>query len=252
MANVRFMCQNSINADDTTITASSENPDYPKENLLKQNPNDKWKATSSSANLQLYNGGNAIGVNALIILNHNLTGTITLEGDNSASPVTPAYSQNISVSDDIIIYFLSSYTAYDYWDIKNLSGAGGANVEIGHIYLGQTIDLDRNCTPFEPIKRDPTDFHIDRYGSIPSIEEMDQYVELPLFFGSINSGDKNHFETIRDAVGRKKWFYVCTNPGEASLHTVTYYVRMMKDWEIKPKGNAENVWTLEMPLEEIR
>lgn len=123
------------------ITPSSEDADYPAENLIDLQAAKVFRAAAAGAITILIDFGSAVAADTVAIINHNLAAgaTITLKADNSSPPTTtrvsPAYRQHDiwgAFTDPSVRYYLLT-----------LSGAGSSPVQIGQLLIGNRVALPR-------------------------------------------------------------------------------------------------------------
>jgi hypothetical protein len=92
--------------------------------------------------------GSARAIQALILMDHNLTlnATITLKGNNAdAGWGSPLFSESVTWAADKILHYLSATQTYRYWQIEIADGSNSDNyIEIGELFLGPYMELTRN------------------------------------------------------------------------------------------------------------
>lgn len=109
-------------------------------------------ADSDAENTITIDLGSAQEVKALILYDHNLTGTATiiLDGDaaatfDSGGGGAPQFHEHVTWADDKILHYLSTATTKRYWRLKiqDADNADDYN-EIGELFLGSYLDLSHN------------------------------------------------------------------------------------------------------------
>ena len=145
--NVRFIYGHFTDA--VTVTASTEDADFPAENAVDLNRRTQWKATDEAAETLTVDLGAATLVTGLFVGNHNMkaliddSGVCQLRGstdDFSASDVL--VKALVPTNDDD--YYATFSNTFRYWRLS-LDNTGGTLLpEIGVFYLGTAITLDNN------------------------------------------------------------------------------------------------------------
>jgi len=146
--NTRLLYENLIDLSGVTIAASSEGSDLPASNVAHPFPSRVWRTgTSTAAEWVKFDLGSAKAVGAVVIYNHDLTGSdtlIRLQGNSSDSWDTPAVSITLVWAEDVIKYFLPAAQTYRYWRVTFTKSASGETRDVGRIYLGPVVVLDED------------------------------------------------------------------------------------------------------------
>jgi len=131
-----------------TVTASSNNSDFPVSNLLNYDNQSRWIAATGSNDMWVQLSlGSALAVNRIIIDRHNfdvvmVSGSIKLRcADNAAftTNVTTITTFATSSSDVLVTDLTSTYTK-QYWRIY-YSGVAQSPPYIGNIFLGTPVRI---------------------------------------------------------------------------------------------------------------
>lgn len=135
-----YIATNLISAS-ASITASSEDSAYPKENLYgKQSPN-VFRSQSKTSLTLLIGFSTAVQADTIALINHNLTASasLKLEADDSASPTTdvgfPAYRQ-------YNLWKAFTLTSKRYW-LLTITDNNPNYIQIGQLLLGLRVALPR-------------------------------------------------------------------------------------------------------------
>jgi len=207
MSNILFLFDNIF--DLATLTESSQDSDFPAENLQNPFRSKVWKTASGVGNANLViNHGSAKAVTAIALVNYDWASapsTLDLEfnatdewGDPSATEaltwlVNPSVYGNPSI---IIKTFASK--SYQY---NRLNVAHGSQWEIGRIFLG---------TYFEPTKDyihertekiiDPSSVNLTIDGQ-EHVDEMTKYREKEIIFRISSYLQYQYFQQIFNEIG---------------------------------------------------
>jgi len=126
---------------DSTILASSENPNYLAANM--QNPilSKVYRSTADSTTIKISTN---ITASFCAILGHNFTSTvvITLQGNDTDAWGSPSFEETISYRSDMCILQFTE-ADYNYWRVVITDDDSSADgyIEIGSIYLGTFIQM---------------------------------------------------------------------------------------------------------------
>lgn len=127
--------------DDATITPSTEDSDYPAENLYDRQAAKVFKCTSLTTLTILIDFGAAIAANSIGIINHNFTSgvSISLKADNFSPPTTvrvsPAYRQY-----DIWAPFTDPAARYF---LLTITDTNTEELQIGQLVIATRVALPR-------------------------------------------------------------------------------------------------------------
>lgn len=139
---MKFFFDNLI--DTSTIGSSSENSNFPDDNVAHDFRSRPWRTdTSSAAEWIKFDLGAAQTVTALILLDHNLqsgdTG-ITLEANSADSWGSPAFSQAITWNSGTILQIFT-IQSYRYWRLTFTKDSASESRDIGRIFLGRSTSV---------------------------------------------------------------------------------------------------------------
>lgn len=252
-SNIRFMYDNLWDLSAATLTASSEESEFPASNTQHIWHTRHWRSTGIASTEWLkIDLGSAQGIDVLIIKYHNLrTGgstTLKLQGNATDSWGSPSYDQSITVTSNTIIFFLPSTETYRWWRITILdTGNPDGYFRIGRPFLGSYFEPSRNYV--QPHNKQRIDPSVKRYstGGQVSICEREKYILIPYNFASIITSEVSDFITVWDTVGQSIPYFVCEIP-DSDPYLTTYYILNSDSWpieEIYTKGalqiNAETM-----------
>lgn len=136
-----FCYQNHLETAGITITASSEETDFPKENAYDWRTDDWWKPTSAATSTLTADMGAGVDADYAMIFAHDLHtqgATIKFQHstDNFGSDVQTVFTKTPTTSAPIIVPFTSVNKRY--WRFE-ISGASAAQ-SIGVLAFGERLD----------------------------------------------------------------------------------------------------------------
>lgn len=131
-------------AKNASITASTENAQYPVSNIIDDRRTKVYRSTSNSDNI-VFDFGSAESVDAVCIAPNWQTGfgftAITIEANTADSWGAPAFSQAFSFDStyETGITELSSTQSYRYWRLVITSSLGYC--ELANVFIGPKVDI---------------------------------------------------------------------------------------------------------------
>ncbi len=145
---MRLMWDNEI--DNMTISAATENSNYPAENVADQRLSKVYRSTDDEDEWILFDAGpgNTINPTAVLIAAHNITAaaTITIQGNATDSWGAPTVSETVTHDDETMVLFFTG-AALRYWRLFVDDPTNpDTRIEIGRVFLGTYLALP----PIEP------------------------------------------------------------------------------------------------------
>ena len=145
--------------DSGTVTASSENPIYPIENVQVARLAKPWQTIAVTGVNAVVDLGSALAVNTVAIIGHTITtsATLNIEANSSDSWGSPSWSTSLTALSNMILKYLDASQTYQYWrfTIEDVSAAS-AYINIGRLWLGTYRQMDTAST---------VDFNVRKYRS---------------------------------------------------------------------------------------
>jgi len=193
------------------ITASTEATNYGKANLVDSVHSTCWRSTGVSSESLLIDFGEAQAVDTIALGNHNFLGELT-KLELQYGTTDSCADGYVNLLDDItetdfIKFFFS--VSYRYWKLV-IEGADDITYyEIGELWLGVHVELDKNPLP-----------QIDPYDKEYVVQErglnsynLYGYIDWPLKWGSYNNAD-NHTKLLAlyNTVKLAKPFWIMLDP----------------------------------------
>lgn len=214
------------------LTPSSENENYPIENIQHIHRSKVFRTTGiTSENIVIdFGNGNTYIGQSLIISKHNLTSsvTITLQGNATDAWGAPTFSAVVSTlmeynTDTIIIDNTTATTAFRFWRIVIADATNpDTYLEIGRIFLGQGLDVDKSISDsFSEVYTDTTQTEFSVTGQ--AFSDRGYYSrEYDLFFPWWNETMKSLIITMFKSVGKYKPVFFAIDKNNLDKIAVIY------------------------------
>lgn len=214
---IKIVYINHVDQSYATLTASTEAPFYPVENIQDPRTTKKWRATSTSGNV-VFNFGSAKDVDTIIVRGDAFTGreftsTLTIEAHTSDSWGTPAFSTTLTFSDthNIGIKILDTVQSYRYWRIV---GSNSSSFGLSNVCLGESFIPARNITTnFDFEERDLSRSAMNDNGQKFFIQENRKSF-CGFDFKFLTKEQIDEFMTMFDEVGKTKPIWVIPDNAE--------------------------------------
>lgn len=131
-------------AETAAVSVTSENPNYPKENLQDTRLAKRFRTTQDSAQRIVF-GAAAANITATyaVVLGHNVSdsATINIEGNATDSWGSPTFSQAMTKQGDVYIAEFTS-AAFDFWSIEIDDPTNPDNhIEVGFVFIGISLQM---------------------------------------------------------------------------------------------------------------
>jgi len=247
---VRFMYNNLW--DGGTLTASSEDSEFPASNTQHHWWKKYWKSTGVSGEWLKIDLGSAQDIKAFAIKYHNFTtgATLKIQANSSDSWTSPPVDETLNITSDVIVKFWSSAQNYRWWRIY-IDDAGNSDgyLLVGRVFLGGHVELSRVYSyGFEFQYIDPSGIIFSSNGQIAT-NQKDRYKRFSYNFRGLTSTDKSNLETIFDSVGQSIPYFFCADSSSPSSNT--YYVLNTTPWVVANMPDSDK-YELRLELEEAR
>lgn len=251
MQNIKFCWDNLWDSDATTRTASSAASGFPLSNIKHRWHTRVWRATGDAAEWVLMDLGSPMDIKAFILKEHNFTdaATVKIQGNAADAWGAPSVDVTISITDDKLVKIWETAQTYRWWRVSMADGANpDTYVKIGRIFLGNFFEPTVNFTRrFLMQLKDPSVKTRSTGGQI-SVNSKPHYKAFGYEFQDVESPDNETFETIFDAVGQSKPYFIVQ---DADLPAKTYYVQNLSDWDIVHVA-LDIFYKLNIEVEEMR
>lgn len=127
-------------ATSATLTATTENSDYPVENIQDIRTTKVFRSTDDAAERIVFDG--QATASYCVIVNHNLSSsaTIKIEGNDTDSWGSPSLSETMTYNSGMIIKSFTEAT-YNYWSIYIDDNNSDGYIEIGFVFIGTYLQM---------------------------------------------------------------------------------------------------------------
>ena len=250
MSSAQFFFENIFDA--ATLTASSEDSDFPASNLQHPFRTKVWRtsgATAGTANLVI-DHGSAKAVTAIILANYNWTeapGTFDLEFHTSDSWGAPSATVDLTsvfaATPDsfgnrnvILSTFASKSYRYNRLNIVYSPGAVPTDWDLGRIFLGTYFEptYDYLYEHYERIV-DPS-YIGSSVGGQEHVDEISKYREKEISFVAQTYAQWRLFQDVVNEVGFSKDLFVAFDPDNYP-NEMTWYCKMTGFDQVKTSGH---------------
>jgi hypothetical protein len=252
MANLRFLWNNLIDVAD--LSASSEDPDYPIENVANELFLKAWRSTGIDESICVDLSASGItnrSVRAFVLKYHNLD---LVSGDDysiqasdldlcgSLDPASGDLDDPFTPTDDVVIGFFDTAQIFDYWRFilsSVASKASGDYQRIGRIFLGDYFEPAYDISiPPEVVEVDESEILSTRQGQ-DYANVVTPYEIVTYYWKALRSADIARMKEIYQEVGKHKPFFICEDADQSGgAHLVTRYVKNVESWTFSPVVNG--------------
>lgn len=215
---IKFFYYNLVNQPATVITPSSQNVQFPAENLKHDFRTKVFRATTASASV-VFDFITTEPVDSILIASHTLNGfgfngALTIEANATNTWGSPAFSTTLTPNHEFGFgaTILESPESYRYWRV---SGVGSTYFELGKIFIGSQYIPQRNIgIGFTFDSEDQSSYSETRYGQ-RFIDELPSRNNIRGQINLINKENVDPFFDFINYVGRKRPFWcILNNSGE--------------------------------------
>lgn len=196
MSDVRFI-RNFVTNDEVTLTASTEDSEFPVSNLKDQVRSKVWRTTSATSQSVIIDLQTAEEIDSFAVLFRadqpiklSNSPTLTLEASGSPDFTSPLLSQTVSLDDDngVITHFFATTQEHRYWRFVMDDAANAYGYfEISNIVLSSSLKLDIGVgvgfkwSLLDQTDVSRTDFGQRFYDVKPQMKEFDFTIPLSVF-----------------------------------------------------------------------
>ena len=237
----------------TTITPLSENPTYPCSTALQDTRLSRlYRSIGVASENIVFDFASAKACTNIVILGHNFTAgaTITIQANSSNSWGSPAYSQALTVADDIAYTFAATKT-YRYWRLTMVDASNTAGyLEVAYIFIGGALTLP-GVDPMCKIPRySSADYTRSVSGQLYGNTRI-QWRQATVSFPCITNTEKGYIETLFGYVDKVTPFVLMVWENDLDKEPLIY-CHLTKDLEWAKTSTNGITWALEMSFEEVK
>jgi len=254
MSNIQFMWNNLL--DQATLTASSEDSDFPASNLQNPFRTKVWTTagtTPGTANLVIDHGA-ATAVTAVVLINYSWSvapGTLNLEFNATDAWGAPSATESLTWADTpdtygnpcaIIKTFASKSYRYNRLNVVNAAG----DWDLGRMYIGTYFEptRDYNYQYAEEIP-DPA-MMSSSVGGQDHADEIEKYRQRKFGFKPTTYSQYRLFQQVYNTVGITKDLFIAFDPTNYA-NELTMYGKLTEF-----RHSKDVVWSIDMGFKESR
>ena len=251
MKRIRFLYDNLF--DSSTITVSSEDTDWPKENLQDHRHTLFWQSTGVSDEWIKWDLGSAKDVKAFVLKYHNFTSgaTVKIQANSSDSWTSPPLDVTLSIVSGAMQKMWDTPQSYRWWrlymdDDSNSDGY----LRVGRIFCGlwKSPSVNFNWRRpwsqiFSATRRQASG------GQIIARKKANTRKEWRYRFGFLTLSDVAIFEDIGDKCGLHKPFFIVEDADDAD-NTLYYVWNMMERYDYEPQDPLHTRFALNLDVRE--
>lgn len=216
-----------------TLTAATEDADFPKENAQNELRTKIYKSTDLTDEWLVFDLGAADTVDAIAIINHNfndftsVTPTIKFQGHTSDSWGAPDIDETLTVVDGIIVGYITGGSKR-YWRVSMTGGSGSETTyNIGRIMFGARMQTAKSYDiGFQRGINDFTNTSQTVGGQLYS-DFKEKFESFSLTFSMISTTDRDKLiamaENNRTA---KNLVWTLDTTDTATINATTYYGKL--------------------------
>jgi len=258
---IRFLATNLW--DTATLTESSEASGFPSTNTQTRHFLEHWRSTGLTAEWLKVDLGADTVVRAIAIRYSNLRvgDSLSIQAQTAANgddwDGDPALTLDVAititatmVAKGLIVYnWETAPTACRYFRLLMTATAHpDGYIRAGRIYLGTFVEPDRDYDKdFEVEDIDPSVI-VGSATNVKYVNELPTFKRIHLNFSSMSAADAAKMETLRDALGRRKAFFVELDPA-GDLQGDSFYVSCTSGWRIRHIYGGQ-LYSMPLVLEE--
>lgn len=242
-------------AEDATITASSEDADYPVEFTQNIWPTLAHRTTGVSAEWWKWNVSPSIKPEYFAFCGHNFqdTAILYLEANDSDAWGAPPFKEAVhfTAGTTTLVHKVGSLGAapgYDWWRFTAADdGNADGYLSAGYAYLGGYFEFDYDFYKKYPIFSDPSPKQYSDGGQMSATTKT-KFRKFAYEFDAVSAADYSTLWTIFQTIGTSKPFFIIEDPDD--LSSGVYYVEGISDWQFGPI--VKGVFNLKIEVQEMR
>ena len=242
-------------AEDATITASSEDADYPVEFTQNIWPTLAHRTTGVSAEWWKWNVSPSIKPEYFAFCGHNFqdTAILYLEANDSDAWGAPPFKEAVhfTAGTTTLVHKVGSLGAapgYDWWRFTAADdGNADGYLSAGYAYLGGYFEFDYDFYKKYPIYSDPSSKQYSDGGQMSACTKT-KFRKFAYEFDAVSAADYKTLWTIFQTVGTSKPFFIIEDPDD--LSDGVHYVEGVSDWQFVPI--VKGIFDLKIEVQEMR
>jgi len=262
---VRFMHDNLW--DKGTLTASSEQDEFPAANTQHRWHHKTWRSENVTGSEWLkVDLGSAQDVRCFILKHHWFlpSATVRIQANTTDSWSSPPLDVSLEVCEPLIpiVKFWDAAKSYRWWrvlmtaDYDNLEFRGDKDAvpycskffRVGRVYLGDWWTPSKNFADAHVLAEVDESRKFVTSAGQTAVYKVVKYKKASYVFRFMTESDVALFKTMFDAVGTSVPLFICEN--EQYWWRQTYYCLLLDGIEVAYEGN--NLYTVTLSLETMR
>lgn len=232
--------------DDYTITAATENANYPASNIQDPRLSRYTRTTALSSQTWDIDTTTAIQPDTIVIDNHNITSgaTIQIRASVNSDYSTTDFSATITHDSGTMIKFFTPGSTYRYWRLFITDAANtDLYIKMGRVFMGNYLQLTPSSKiPFDDARETTSKTYFSQTNQVYGNEGED-YIIRNYEFSSISSTMRDSIDTFQNTVDVVYPFYFVNTDEDYSVFPVLYCVLQSKI-NFKAVGNSQFTYTM--------
>lgn len=236
-------------ATSATLSATTEDSDYPVENIQDIRTKKVYRSTDDDDERIVFSG--SATASYVVILNHNFTSgsTIKIEGNNTDSWGSPSFSETITYNSGIMIHSFTEAT-YSFWSLS-IDNASNPDtyIEVGFVFIGTYLQMPK-------MKRDQTlPKNVDTYQKIGRGGNVFgginyNYRNFGVNFNYLTNTQRQSINTMFETVGDVTPIILLPWT-DRTFEDYIYCVISQKTLPFKRTDSQNKPWSLSMNFREV-
>jgi len=229
--------------DASPIIASSEQTNFPKENIIQPFRSKSWRSAEGSLTSQYlrFDCGYQVRPTAFFLVNEQRgiqlspKASIQLQGCNDGNWTTPEVDETIDWHESLITKFMSPYIgSCRFWQVLISDSNNIENfLEIGNLFLGESVDFESTDVKFgwEDAKIDDSE-RVVSDGNEPWFDVKTQRDRWTFDLEYMTKAERDNLNELFRDVGQHKPFYLHLDPDlkiSDDQSELTRYVRFASE-----------------------
>jgi len=250
---MKFWCENELDGSNVVLSASSEDSEWPVENLQNEHRRKVFTTGDSNADEWITaDFGAPVSFNSLIVFAHNLEQTdsnLYVQAHSSPSWGSPEVDEEVTWASGAIVHEFSATKTYQYARFKFTKNDAGETRSIGRIFFGmkQTF-TDPDWNGYKVKKKDLTRLSWS-VGHLPYANIKGKYREISIRVSGYEYTEKQQYDVLEDYSGiGKSMFLQVTDDGDFTEY-IYGYLRDLNQHEVEGQ-DSESVWKTSIEFEE--
>lgn len=237
--------------EDSTITPTTENANYPADNLKDSRSTRLYRSTADGAQRVTFHNADS-SASYIIIKNHNITSgaTIKLQANDSNIWGAPSLDETITHdSDTMILNFTEA--EYNYWSLYVDDGSNPDNyIEIGLIYLGVYVQMPgmepKQQIPYATQSKSKLSQSRQLYG-----DSRVNYRSAKISFPHLTNAQRQAINAMYDIVKNTKPIFLLVWEGDLDFEPAMYAFIADARLAWARNDNSNFPWSVSMQFEEV-